>query len=68
MLAACATRHWRVGAKLGSLLDARLEETARGWEDGTLPAIGFRAGEVRAVVGAVFEDSEHRRAALARIR
>ena len=68
MLAACATRHWRVGAKLGSLLDARLEEVARGWEDGTLPAIGFRAGEVRAVVGAVFEDSEHRRAALARIR
>jgi len=68
MLAACATRHWRVGAKLGSLLDARLEEVARRWEDGTLPAIGFRAGEVRAVVGAVFEDSEHRRAALARIR
>ena len=68
MLAACATRHWRVGAKFGSLLDARLEEVALRWEDGTLPAIGFRAGEVRAVVGAVFEDSEHRRAALARIR
>ena len=53
--------------QLISLFDAPLVDIVKRWETGLLGAVGFTAPELAWFVRAVFEDTELRRASLARI-
>ncbi len=54
--------------KLLELLDTGLRETVVAWEKRRLQAVGFTADEVVHLLCALFEPSEYRRDAIARIR
>lgn len=50
------------------LLDADLKEFVTSWSEGLLQRDGWEKAEVERLVGSLFEDSDYRRQALARIR
>eukprot|EP00798_Chlamydomonas_sp_ICE-L_P028249 gene28249-31353_t len=51
-----------------TLLDARLKEIAGWWEAGSLQAAGLGVDEVVHLLRALFEDSQHRRAAISKVQ
>lgn len=50
------------------LLDAGLKEFVISWSEGLLQRDGWEKAEVERLVGSLFEDSDYRRQAIARIR
>ena len=58
---------WRKGAAAASLFEASLGDIDAGLSDGRWARLGFEPGEIRALVYAVFEHSQRRRAVLERL-
>ena len=56
---------WGEGAATGSLFETSLGDIGEGVADGRWARLGFEPGEIRALVRAVFEDSQRRHAVLA---
>ena len=66
MLARCAPlRRLR---SLLSLLEAGMRDVVAGWLDGSLVRDGWARAEVEHLLAALFEDSEYRQDAMARVR
>ena len=55
---------WSKGEATGSLFETSLGDIGEGVVDGRWARLGFEPGEIRALVRAVFEDSQRRHAVL----